>query len=59
MTPERKETDFVLVRRGRAIEVWIDERKALTATGDAAPAPVGLGFHQGRVTFRDVRVRKL
>lgn len=59
MTPSRHETDFVLVRLGETIEVWIDGARVLVAPAATGPVPVGLGAHRGKATFEDVRVRRL
>ncbi len=58
MDGARRRTDFVLVRRGGVLEVWIDERRALSTDAETSPATVGIGFHQGEVRFEDVRVRR-
>jgi hypothetical protein len=59
MTQSRTSTDFLLVRRGAELEVWIDGAKVLTAPGVAGPAVPGIGVAQGAARFTDVRVRKL
>ncbi len=59
MDPQRKETDFVLVRRGGVLEVWIDGAKALSCEASNEPAPVGIGVCGGTAVFDDVRVRAL
>jgi len=57
--PSRDKADFLLLRRGGSVEIWIDERKALSAPADPAPARIGIGVHGGRAVFEDVRVRPL
>ncbi len=59
MDGARRRTDFVLVRRAGAIEIWIDERRVLSTDADPTPSTVGIGFHQGEARFEDVRVRRL
>jgi len=59
MTPSRTDTDFVVVRRGAQLEIWIDGAKALTGPAVVGPARVGVGVALGSATFTDVRVRKL
>jgi hypothetical protein len=59
MTQAKTETDFVLVRRGTELEVWIDGVKALTGAAVAGPARPGIGVAQGSATFLDVQVRWL
>jgi hypothetical protein len=59
MTPSRTLTDFVVVRRGAQLEIWIDGAKALTGPAVVGPAKVGVGVALGSAKFTDVRVRKL
>jgi len=59
MTAAKTETDFVLVRRGAELEVWIDGVKALTGPAVVGPARPGIGVAQGTATFVDVQVRWL
>jgi hypothetical protein len=59
MTPARTDTDFVVVRRGAQLEIWIDGAKALTGPAVVGPARVGVGVALGSAKFTDVRVRKL
>ncbi len=59
MTPARTDTDFVVVRRGAELEVWIDGAKALSGPAVVGPSLVGVGVALGSAKFTDVRVRKL
>jgi hypothetical protein len=59
MTPLKRETDFVVVRRGAELEAWIDGVKVLTGPAIRGAALVGIGVAQGSAQFVDVRVRKL
>jgi hypothetical protein len=58
MTPAKRETDFVLVRRGPHLEIWIDGVKVLTGAAVVGNARVGIGVALGTATFTDVRARK-
>jgi hypothetical protein len=59
MTPMRRDTDFVVVRRGEEMEIWIDGVKVLTGPAVRGNARVGVGVALGAATFTDVRARKL
>jgi hypothetical protein len=59
MTQLRRDTDFVLVRRGNTLDVWIDGVKALTGPAVPGEARIAIGVAQGTARFTDVRVRKL
>ncbi len=59
MTQNRRETDFVLVRLGDTIEIWIDGARALVAPAAGGPSPVGIGIYRGSASFEDLRVRRL
>lgn len=59
MTHLRRDTDFVLVRRGETLEVWIDGVKVITTAAVPGPAKIGIGVAQGNADFTEVRVRKL
>lgn len=54
-----KEIDFLLVRRGGVMEVWLDSVRVLSGRAGADAAPVGLGVAGGSAAFRSVRVRAL
>jgi len=55
--PGRTETDFLLVRRGGRIEIYIDGTRVLEAEAKGGASPVGLGVFQGSATFLSVRYR--
>lgn len=59
MQAGRTVTELVLVRRGDAIEIWVDGRRCVVTGSDPTPCTVGIAFHQGEVRFEEVRVRKL
>jgi len=59
MTPTRRDTDFVVARRGATLEIWIDGAKVLTGPAVVGPAKIGIGVALGAARFMDVRVRKL
>jgi hypothetical protein len=59
MDGTRRSTDFVLVRRGAMVQIWIDGVLALTTGAAGGASPVGIGVHGGEAVFEDVRVRRL
>lgn len=59
MGRDQATTDFVVVRRGAEVEVWIDGVRILKAKSAAGKAPIGVGVAQGEAVFEEVRVRRL
>ncbi|MHC4550297.1 MAG: hypothetical protein ACYTEZ_16120 [Planctomycetota bacterium] len=56
LRPQRK-IHFVLVRKGGAMEVWLDGFRVLTSRTDKKAAPVAVGVAGGSARFEKVAVR--
>ena len=59
LTPDRRRTEFYVLRRGARVEVWVDGVKALVAPGVRGAFRVGVGLHRGQAVFEELRVRRL
>jgi hypothetical protein len=57
--PITGDVDFMMIRRGRRLEVWVDGIRLTEGEVDTDAAPVGIGFHSGTARFESVRVREL
>lgn len=55
----RPQVHFLLVRRGKEMQVWLDGYRVLTSRVDKRAALVGVGVAGGAASFTDVAVRTL
>ena len=53
----RKEVELLLLRHGGTAELWVDGKQVVTGPCGTEPSLPGIGFVNGRVVVREIRVR--